>query len=142
MTVCHAVCLVHRKNATGIDGPLSCARAGMKNDEKTCILHNGVTNGVISSNRIKKLIFEMVKCCVFFAVRTEFLNDNYMSFGFKSIATPPTFFGIKGLEVFTKMYVSVNDFLYLTLRSSMNMNICSTFSENKSIVLNLNVNII
>jgi hypothetical protein len=30
--------------------------------------------GVISLNNINQLIFVMVKCCVFFAVRTELLN--------------------------------------------------------------------
>jgi hypothetical protein len=29
---------------------------------------------IISLNSVNKLIFVMVKCCVFFAVRTEFLN--------------------------------------------------------------------
>jgi hypothetical protein len=29
---------------------------------------------IISSNSVNQLIFVMVKCCVFFAVRTEFLN--------------------------------------------------------------------
>jgi hypothetical protein len=32
-----------------------------------------------------KVIFVMVKCCVFFDVRTELLNTAYMSFGFISI---------------------------------------------------------
>jgi hypothetical protein len=32
-----------------------------------------------------KLVFVMVKCCVFFAVRAEFLNIIYMSFGFKGL---------------------------------------------------------
>jgi hypothetical protein len=31
------------------------------------------------------MIFVMVKCCVFFAVRTEFLNIIYKSFGFKGL---------------------------------------------------------
>jgi hypothetical protein len=29
---------------------------------------------IISLNNVNQLIFVMVKCCVFFAVRTEFLN--------------------------------------------------------------------
>jgi hypothetical protein len=29
---------------------------------------------IISLNSVNQLIFVMVKCCVFFAVRTEFLN--------------------------------------------------------------------
>jgi hypothetical protein len=29
---------------------------------------------IISLNSVNRLIFVMVKCCVFFAVRTEFLN--------------------------------------------------------------------
>jgi hypothetical protein len=29
---------------------------------------------ILSENNVNQLIFVMVKCCVFFAVRTEFLN--------------------------------------------------------------------
>jgi hypothetical protein len=36
-------------------------------------------------NNINQLIFVMVKCSVFFVVRTEFLNIIYMSFGFKGL---------------------------------------------------------
>jgi hypothetical protein len=39
--------------------------------------------GIISLNSINYLIFVMVKSCVFFAVRTEFLNIIYTRFGFK-----------------------------------------------------------
>jgi hypothetical protein len=35
---------------------------------------------IISLNSVNQLIFVMVKCCVFFAVRTELLNIVYMSF--------------------------------------------------------------
>jgi hypothetical protein len=38
---------------------------------------------IISLNSVNQLIFVMVKCGVFFAVRTEFLNIIQMSFGFK-----------------------------------------------------------
>jgi hypothetical protein len=34
---------------------------------------------------INHLISVMVKCCVFFAVRTEFLNIIWTSFGFKGL---------------------------------------------------------
>jgi hypothetical protein len=32
------------------------------------------SNIIISLNNINKFIFVMAKCCVFFAIRTEFLN--------------------------------------------------------------------
>jgi hypothetical protein len=35
---------------------------------------------------INQLVFVMVKCCVFFAVRTELLNIIQMSFGFKGLS--------------------------------------------------------
>jgi hypothetical protein len=38
---------------------------------------------IISLNGVKQLIFVMVKLCVFFAVRNEFLSTAYTSFGFK-----------------------------------------------------------
>jgi hypothetical protein len=38
---------------------------------------------IISLNNINQLIVVMEKRCVFFAVRTEFLNIIYMSFGFR-----------------------------------------------------------
>jgi hypothetical protein len=34
---------------------------------------------------VKQLILVMVKCCVLFEVRTEFLNNIYASFGFKQL---------------------------------------------------------
>jgi hypothetical protein len=40
---------------------------------------------IISLNSVNQLIFEMVKCGVFFVVRTEFLNIIYTSFGFKGL---------------------------------------------------------
>jgi hypothetical protein len=40
---------------------------------------------IISLNSVNQFIFVMVKCCVFFAVRTEFLNIIYTSFGFKGL---------------------------------------------------------
>jgi hypothetical protein len=40
---------------------------------------------IISLNSVTQLIFVMVKCCVFFAVRTEFLNIILTSFGFKGL---------------------------------------------------------
>jgi hypothetical protein len=43
-----------------------------------------------------QLIFVMVKCCVFFAVRTEFLNIIYTSFGFK---------GVKSIAVLTHVFL-------------------------------------
>jgi hypothetical protein len=39
----------------------------------------------ISLNSVNQLIFVMVKRGVFFAVRTEFLNIIYASFGFKGL---------------------------------------------------------
>jgi hypothetical protein len=41
--------------------------------------------GIISSNSINQKIFGMVKCGVFFAVWTKFLNTIYMNFGFKGL---------------------------------------------------------
>jgi hypothetical protein len=38
---------------------------------------------IISLNSVNQMIFVMVKCSVFFAVRTEFLNIIQTSFGFK-----------------------------------------------------------
>jgi hypothetical protein len=40
---------------------------------------------IISLNSIKKFIFVMVKCGIFFSVRTEFLNIILTSFGFKGL---------------------------------------------------------
>jgi hypothetical protein len=40
----------------------------------TCFVGFSLFTAIISLNSIKKLIFVMVKCCVFFAVRTGFLN--------------------------------------------------------------------
>jgi hypothetical protein len=40
---------------------------------------------IISLNSVNQLIFVMVKSCVFFAVRTEFLNIIYTNFGFKGL---------------------------------------------------------
>jgi hypothetical protein len=40
---------------------------------------------IISLNGVNQLIFVMVKCGVFFEVRTEFLNIIYTSFGFKAL---------------------------------------------------------
>jgi hypothetical protein len=34
---------------------------------------------------VNQLIFVMMKCCVFFAVQTEFLNTIQTSFGFKGL---------------------------------------------------------
>jgi hypothetical protein len=42
-------------------------------------------NRDISLNSVNKLIFVMVKSCVFFAVRTECLNVIQMRFGFKAL---------------------------------------------------------
>jgi hypothetical protein len=36
---------------------------------------------ILKINSVNQLIFVMVKCCVFFAVRTELLNNIFMSFG-------------------------------------------------------------
>jgi hypothetical protein len=50
------------------------------NNQQFCILHRLVSYNshkktvIISLNSVNQLIFVMVKCCVFFAVRTEFLN--------------------------------------------------------------------
>jgi hypothetical protein len=40
---------------------------------------------IIYLNSVNQLIFVMVKCSVFFAVRTELLNIIYTSFGFKGL---------------------------------------------------------
>jgi hypothetical protein len=40
---------------------------------------------IIFLKSVNKLIFEMVKCCVFFAARTEFLYIIYMNLGFKAL---------------------------------------------------------
>jgi hypothetical protein len=40
---------------------------------------------IISLNSVNQLIFVMVKCGVFFAVRTEILNIIQTSFGFKEL---------------------------------------------------------
>jgi hypothetical protein len=42
---------------------------------------------IISLNNINQLIFVMETRCVFFAVRTEFLNIIQTSFGFKGLST-------------------------------------------------------
>jgi hypothetical protein len=42
-------------------------------------------NSDISLNSVNKMFFVMVKCGVFFAVRTEFLNIILTSFGFKGL---------------------------------------------------------
>jgi hypothetical protein len=41
--------------------------------------------GITPLNSINHSIFVMVKCGVFFAVRTEFLNIIHTSFGFKEL---------------------------------------------------------
>jgi hypothetical protein len=40
---------------------------------------------IISLNSVNQLIFVMVKCGVFFAVRTEFLSIMLLNFGFKGL---------------------------------------------------------
>jgi hypothetical protein len=40
---------------------------------------------IISENSVNQLIVVIVKCCVFFEVRTKFLNIIYTSFGFKGL---------------------------------------------------------
>jgi hypothetical protein len=40
---------------------------------------------MISLNSINQLIFVLIECCGFFAVRTEFLYIVYSSFGFKGL---------------------------------------------------------
>jgi hypothetical protein len=42
-------------------------------------------NRDITQKNINQLIVVVVKCCVFFEVRAEFLNIIYMSFGFKGL---------------------------------------------------------
>jgi hypothetical protein len=56
-------------------------------------------------NSVNQLIFVMVKCCVFFAVRAEFLNIILTSFGFKGLrqvacesVSFPSFFNTTILE--------------------------------------------
>jgi hypothetical protein len=48
---------------------------------------------IISLHSVNQLIFVMVKCGVFFAVRTEFLNIIWTSFGFKGLCV--SFFCVK-----------------------------------------------
>jgi hypothetical protein len=40
---------------------------------------------MISLNSVNQLIFVMVKCCVLFVVRTEFLNNIQTSLGFRGL---------------------------------------------------------
>jgi hypothetical protein len=47
-------------------------------------LNDSVWTGIISLISINQLIFVMVKCCVFIALRTE-LNIIQMSFGYKEL---------------------------------------------------------
>jgi hypothetical protein len=42
---------------------------------------------ILTVNSVNQLIFVMVKCCVFFAVRTEFLNIVLTSFSFEMLKT-------------------------------------------------------
>jgi hypothetical protein len=42
---------------------------------------------ILTVNSVNQLIFVMVKSCVFFAVRTEFLNMISASFGFRVLST-------------------------------------------------------
>jgi hypothetical protein len=42
---------------------------------------------IIFLNTINQMIFVMVKSCVLFEVRTEFLNVIYTSFGFRGLRT-------------------------------------------------------
>jgi hypothetical protein len=49
----------------------------------TSFLWLSLWTGIVSLNSINQLIFVMVKSCVFFEVRTQFLNIILMSFGFK-----------------------------------------------------------
>jgi hypothetical protein len=52
-----------------------------------CVFHMILTvnSDYFSQNSINKLIFAMVKCGVFFAVRTGFLNIVLVRFGFKGL---------------------------------------------------------
>jgi hypothetical protein len=43
---------------------------------------------VLSVNSVNQLVFVMVKCCVHFEVRTEFLNNIQTNCGFKGIDSP------------------------------------------------------
>jgi hypothetical protein len=43
--------------------------------KKLCVFRDGIYfSRIVSLNSVNQFIFVMVKCCVFFAVRTEFLN--------------------------------------------------------------------
>jgi hypothetical protein len=42
-----------------------------------------IVNSDYSLNSVNQLMFVMVKCCVLFEVRAEFLNIIYISFGLK-----------------------------------------------------------
>jgi hypothetical protein len=44
---------------------------------------------ILTINSVNQLIFVMVKCCIFFAVQTGFLNIIQMSFGFKGLILIP-----------------------------------------------------
>jgi hypothetical protein len=67
---------------------------------------------IASLNSVNQLIFVMVKCCVLFEVRTEFLNIIEMSFGFKTTRRvqrprPPQLFGKPIQWVETARYLGV-----------------------------------
>jgi hypothetical protein len=82
MTARRAVCLVQRKKSDTSTGQYLVLE--QEEHEKTCILYFWNYRAT-NLSEIKKLNFAMVKCCVFFAVRTEFLLYIYMGFGFKGL---------------------------------------------------------
>jgi hypothetical protein len=49
-------------------------------------------NSLFSLNSIKQLIFVIVKCCVLFTVRAEFLSIIWKTFGFKGLKYNMCFF--------------------------------------------------
>jgi hypothetical protein len=57
----------------------------------------------------------MVKSCVFFAVRTEFLNIIYTSFGFKGLIDSTSVFCSQYIYVF-RMILTVSNYYFLKQR--------------------------
>jgi hypothetical protein len=72
---------------------------------------------MISLNSVNQLIFVMVKSCVFFVVRTEYLNVMNMSFVFKGLIL--NYFAARS----TQIYIEQN-FIYLSI-----IKICNRFEN-------------
>jgi hypothetical protein len=93
---------------------------------------------IISVNSINQLILVIVKCCVFFEVRTEFLDTIETSFNFKRLICSVTFNSIFKMGVINYFIEKLTSVIYVKVCWYENtLNINSVFISDKITVSNL-----